>query len=166
MVVDLQNLFNNEGEEISIDFSMDLSGYDYNGAKPFTSPVRTVGKIKNTANVVELRAEVDFTVEFDCDRCADRSRKEFLVPIEHILVSELQDETNDDFLLVQNMELDLDDLVLTDVLLCMPTKLLCSDSCKGICAGCGKNLNREECACKRSADPRWDVLRDLLEEDD
>jgi len=44
-------------------------------------------------------------------------------------------------------ELDLGALVEEQVLLDLPQALYCSVDCKGICAGCGMNLNESECAC-------------------
>jgi uncharacterized protein len=46
-------------------------------------------------------------------------------------------------------EIDLDPLVFEEVMLNMPIKALCSEACKGICPGCGKNLNLEACQCEK-----------------
>jgi uncharacterized protein len=41
-------------------------------------------------------------------------------------------------------------------------KLLCNENCKGICAGCGADLNTELCKCpEKPADPRWEKLLSL-----
>jgi uncharacterized protein len=44
-------------------------------------------------------------------------------------------------------EIDLDPLVREQTLLALDTGLRCSDDCRGLCAGCGANLNREACGC-------------------
>ena len=42
----------------------------------------------------------------------------------------------------------------------LPTKVLCSEDCKGLCPNCGKNLNEGECNCQNEmTDPRLDALR-------
>jgi uncharacterized protein len=33
----------------------------------------------------------------------------------------------------------------------LPVKMLCSQDCKGICPGCGANLNEEVCGCKANS---------------
>ncbi|MCI0515221.1 DUF177 domain-containing protein [candidate division KSB1 bacterium] len=49
------------------------------------------------------------------------------------------------------------------LLLALPSKMLCSKKCAGICAGCGIDLNVETCRCeKNTIDPRWNTLKDLL----
>lgn len=45
--------------------------------------------------------------------------------------------------------LEVDDNIREEMLLEWPMKPLCRDDCKGICPGCGKNLNIEKCICKK-----------------
>ena len=77
----------------------------------------------------------------------------------------LEDEENDDILLLDGTELDLDEVVTEAFVLAMDTKNLCSDDCKGLCAGCGVNLNEEPCRCRPEVDPRLAALAQLLDKD-
>jgi uncharacterized protein len=46
--------------------------------------------------------------------------------------------------------------------LALPTQIICSDECAGLCAVCGENLNRApDHAHEREPDPRWAALREL-----
>jgi uncharacterized protein len=56
---------------------------------------------------------------------------------------------------------DVTALLREELLLSMPTKPVCREDCKGICAGCGAELNSEPCTCEPTVDPRWDALKDL-----
>jgi uncharacterized protein len=47
-------------------------------------------------------------------------------------------------------EVDIDTYVFEEIMLDLPIKALCSESCKGMCPVCGKNLNAEECRCERT----------------
>ena len=49
-----------------------------------------------------------------------------------------------------------------DVVLNLPSKVLCKDDCKGLCPQCGKNLNDGPCDCKEPVDPRLAGLLELL----
>lgn len=162
MIIDLKNLFNNEGESVTLDTAADFSGFELNGVYPFTSPVKIDGKITNRAGIVSLSARACFVFEAPCDRCACDVRREMTVPVEHLLAASLNHEEDDDYLLVEDLTLDVDDLVLTDILLSLPMKFLCSEDCKGLCAQCGKNLNEGSCGCTKAVDPRLEALRQLL----
>jgi uncharacterized protein len=58
--------------------------------------------------------------------------------------------------------MELADSVKEQVLLAAPVKVVCRESCKGLCPKCGKNLNEGDCGCSTVVtDPRWDALKDL-----
>jgi uncharacterized protein len=62
-------------------------------------------------------------------------------------------------------ELDIQDLVAEQILLNVPMKPLCSESCRGICPKCGTDMNVNPCRCEqKKTDPRLAVLKKLLEE--
>jgi len=47
------------------------------------------------------------------------------------------------------------------IILALPGYPVCRDECKGLCARCGANLNREACTCGPAPDGSWAAL-DLL----
>jgi len=58
--------------------------------------------------------------------------------------------------------IELEDVLREQILLALPAKIVCSESCRGLCPRCGKNLNVESCDCEeQSPDPRWAALADL-----
>lgn len=62
----------------------------------------------------------------------------------------------------QGEGLELEDVLREQVLLAVPIKQLCRETCKGLCPQCGKNLNRETCDCAApQLDQRWSALKDL-----
>ena len=44
------------------------------------------------------------------------------------------------------------------ILLAFPSHPVCDPGCKGLCAQCGVNWNREKCSCGRPACDCWDAL--------
>ncbi len=46
--------------------------------------------------------------------------------------------------------LETDDMAAEQIYLSMPMKPLCREDCKGLCPGCGVNLNNEACRCGMS----------------
>ena len=47
----------------------------------------------------------------------------------------------------QGAEIDVAPLVREQILLSLPIRPLCTEECRGLCAGCGVNLNSEACRC-------------------
>ncbi len=163
MFINLENVFNNGVSEIVIDYDFDFSDREYNGMYPFTTPVKVHGVIKNETDIVYIKATAEFKLEAVCDRCASDFSRVMNIPIDHILVHELNDETNDEFILVEGMSLDLEQLVMEDIYLSLPMRMLCKEDCKGMCSKCGKNLNEGCCDCKKDVDPRLQALQQLLD---
>ena len=162
MLVQCRPLFMGETDRLPLDAALDVTQVEFQGLTPFTTPLRVHGEIVCRAGVVTLRGDVSFTFAGRCDRCLTPFSREYVIPMEHILVDSVEDEDSD-FVLLENYQLSLDDLVLEDILLELPMKSLCREDCKGLCPICGKNQNDGYCGCKTSSvDPRLDVLRQLL----
>lgn len=163
-MIDLESLLQGGCERVALDESFDFSGEALDGVFPFTTPVFVRGDIVNRAGIVTMQAAATGTMQFLCDRCAAPAERELLVPMEHILVSALQSDADADrYILVPDGKLDLQQLTLEDIFLSLPSKLLCSDTCRGVCPTCGKNLNEGPCGCKKEVDPRLAALLDLFE---
>jgi uncharacterized protein len=59
--------------------------------------------------------------------------------------------------------IELAPLIEEQVLLALPTRPLCREDCRGLCGGCGVNLDTEVCACDPAApsDSRMAIFRTL-----
>ena len=64
----------------------------------------------------------------------------------------------------QGEGLALEDVLKEQVLLAVPSKALCQESCKGLCPQCGQNRNTGSCSCvEQRTDPRWEALAGIKE---
>ena len=160
MFIALENLFNGGVKSVPLCYEFDFSAQEFGGVFPFTTPVRLEGEIRNTAGIVEVDAKISFVLETRCDRCAADVKLPFEVKMEHGLVSSLNDEENDDYILVEDMRLDIEELTSEDIYLALPGKILCKEDCKGVCMTCGADLNDGPCGCEKAVDPRWAGLID------
>ena len=116
---------------------------------------------------VLLEGTAATTLHLTCDRCGRPFARKKTVPLETLLATELSDEASDDeIVLLEGDEVDLDEVATTAFVLAMDSKNLCSEDCKGICPGCGADLNVEPCQCKPELDPRLAVLAQLLEKEE
>ena len=140
MFIELEPIFNNVGSSKKFSYSFVPDGID------FTDNVSVEGEVVNNTDIVSVKAVAKYVLKTNCDRCGAPVERKTEVPIEHILISHLNDEDNDEFILVEDMKLDLDSLVREDMILALPAKILCRDDCKGLCQYCGKNLNLGSCS--------------------
>ncbi len=166
MKIDLTQLFNGSKNEISVNSLVDLSDLLYSSYTPIKNGVRVNGSLFSKADVVYLDINLSFTFCGFCDRCAEELAKDFSFDIKKIVVEQLQNEKDDDdYIVIKNKVLDLDELVNEEVSLFLPTKILCREDCKGLCPSCGINLNVSKCDCKKDVDPRMSALLQLLDEE-
>ena len=165
MILDLRKFFMDEGESLPFAYKLDLSSVELGGVKPFVSLVEVKGLVEDRSGCAELEAEVSFAFSIPCDRCARQIDSKYQYHFSHTLVRSLnQEEDSDAYIQVDNGSLDLDELLRADILLELPTKYLCREDCKGLCAVCGKNLNDGPCNCNlHQIDPRLEVLKQLID---
>jgi uncharacterized protein len=119
-------------------------------------------------NAVLVRGELHGSVKLACDRCARQF--EFAVNTTFDAYEELGGEQEDQEADVPRLrkrkdgtlEFDMGALLWEELVLTLPVKPLCNEACKGLCPGCGRDLNTEECTCDQDdSDPRLAVFRDL-----
>ena len=162
MLLNVQKIINAPGEKIEFQFEMDLSDVDFGGRYPVSKSVVVTGNVRNVAEMLLLQFDASTVLDAVCDRCL----KEFELPksihYEAMLAEEVEDEDNDEILLLEDGTIDLYDLAKTMFILEMDAKTLCSEDCKGLCPGCGADLNQGSCTCKKETDPRLAVLAQLL----
>lgn len=166
MRLDVKRIMNTPGGRIDLNEEADLSDVDFGGVRPAVRPVSVVGTVRNIAGMLRMDLSIDTLLSCVCDRCGAPFEKPFSVTVERLLAQELEDEENDEILLLDaDGGLDLYELVREIFILNMDTKQLCREDCKGLCPGCGANLNHEQCRCKKAVDPRWAKLAGLLDQE-
>jgi len=163
MRLDLRDIINTPDAEMPFRLEVDLSDLDFFGNRPITRPVQAEGRVTNHAGALVLEGTARSLLDLTCDRCGREYSREKAVALDSLVAYELEDDENDEIILLEGTELDLDEVVTTAYILGMDTKNLCSDDCKGLCAGCGVDLNVEACRCKPEVDPRLAALAQLLD---
>ena len=164
MLFELKSVFLNEGLEQQLSYGLDISEIDMDGVFPFTSPVAVTAIARNRAGLVTLTLQCSYDYTRSCDRCGEpftrRENKTFVDDLAQTLV----DEGNDDYIETPDFTVELDEVVITDILLNLPQKNLCKEDCKGLCPTCGVNLNTGSCACSgKTVDPRLEILKQLMD---
>lgn len=57
----------------------------------------------------------------------------------------------------------LGEYIVSELVLSLPLRYICSPDCKGLCPQCGADLNNAPCACEKALDPRLKNLAILKE---
>ena len=165
MLLGLSKLIDCPGESINFSASVDLSDLQYGISRPVSEPVLASGTVRNTAGVLVMKGEITTRIHGVCDRCATDFDQDVAFPIDVVLVSELANEDSEDEWVfdLKGDCADLEEIVRTVFVLNMGFQLLCKPDCKGICGGCGADLNKESCTCQKQIDPRLAALQQLLD---
>ena len=138
---------------------------------------RVEGRATRKGLEVRLRGSLSAEVEIDCDRCADAVADPLEVEFDALFVpaesersahENVELATGDlDYSVYVDEAIDLDELAREQILLALPARRLCRETCKGLCPTCGANLNVEACDCaEQETDPRWAALGDLRKRQD
>jgi uncharacterized protein len=140
-----------------------------------TGPARIEGRASRKEDEVRLRGRIAAEAEVLCDRCL----KPVLAPLEvefetaFVPAAAEAGKTENVELLAEELGLaayegdavNLDELVREQILLAVPTRLLCREECRGLCPTCGADLNEGQCSCAQTeTDPRWAALADWKKE--
>lgn len=139
MLIDITAIKGNKGDTLTLDTGLDLSGID-----GLFSDVGIKGAIKNIEGVLTFKAELKGVYSAVCDRCMEEVKLPLKAEINTIFDTEA---AKDDSLTIENGKLDLEKTVYDALSLEIPIIILCGADCKGICPGCGVNLNKEPCRC-------------------
>ena len=165
MPLELNDVFVTPDSSLEVDECFVYDDLSAEGEQLVVSPVKVSGRVTNTGGLVELTYTAAFTYAKPCDRCLTIAEKAMEREFVHTLALSVENKDSDDIIIVTGYTLDLFSLVRDDILLELPIKHLCSETCLGLCPKCGQNLNEGKCGCqKEAADPRMAVLDELLQD--
>ena len=148
----------------SVRFACELSteGLDFPSIREYLTKPYAEGRVYNEAGILHLEGLLTAELLCVCDRCGEEFESVKETELDATIVEENPEDNPDLFTLVDD-GVDLDEILSTLFVLDMETKFLCREDCKGLCPSCGKNLNLGPCGCRKSIDPRFAVLEQLLD---
>jgi uncharacterized protein len=120
-------------------------------------PVNVVLNLDRYPDHTRITGQIEGSLEVSCHRCLGRFQLPLNEPVDIYLVADQRVPKDEEKELVPDElayeffdgeVIEVDQLVAEQIFLTLPVKLLCSEDCRGICPGCGANLNEEACRCK------------------
>jgi uncharacterized protein len=164
MQFNLTEILSNDGMNQRISTDVGIKELDLgNNIYQVVNPIHIDLDITNLGDKkMNLQGTVTGTLNIPCDRCMEEVDHK----IETNFSKDIKFQDNEDVTwYIDGYNLDLEKLALDELIIDLPMKVLCSDTCKGICNQCGVNLNKGTCDCDNSdIDPRLAVFKDLFKE--
>ncbi len=165
MQIDLSKLFEREHSEKELKCPLETDVVTFGGETyDFVNKSEVELKLTHTSRQhITVAGHSAFRLRMCCSRCLEP----VLVPFNLELTAELDmnhpADSEDELPYVSGYSLDVDLLVLDELFVNMPISVLCSEDCKGLCRGCGKNLNHGPCDCDNTVlDPRMARILDIF----
>jgi len=167
--IELENLEGGKGDFARVYQPDELNPVDERVR--LTAPAAVTGKVRLSGNEVFVSGHVDTRAQVECDRCLQPVEAPVSADftLEYITGSEYESsevaeltEAEMSVAVFDGAGLDVDEIVKEQILLAVPTRMLCREDCKGICPECGIDRNTGECSCVADdIDPRWAALKNL-----
>ncbi len=152
-----------------------LSELTASGQCSLTAPVKTVLRARLFGDMVQVKGSVATTARLTCARCLKAFDASLASGFEVTYTprpsggkeehppGEIELAAGDMGLIYfEGQQIDLADAIQEQVILALPIKALCSPACKGLCPGCGADLNKGGCGCgHRPSDSAFAALKKL-----
>jgi len=124
-------------------------------------------EVRRIAGGVEVNGSISGVVNMICHRCLEGFEFTLSMSVrEHALwlsEAEVDEEVEyaSEYIVIDGM-LDIEPILRDAICLVFPARRVCDESCKGLCARCGANLNLEPCGCDTTrVDARLKPLEEL-----
>ena len=141
----------------------------------FDSPLEMEIRLRRVSRFVEASGLLRSSVHLSCSRCLGHFSQPLSIPFEATYSEEAPAAESPgeaaeievtaesiDLFPFHGKEIDLVEAIQEQVVLALPLRPLCREDCKGLCPGCGADLNQGACECaEKPVDPRFSVLKNL-----
>src|SRR4026208_2507049 len=169
MRIELENLEGSKGDFAHVYQPDELNPVDERMS--LIAPAAVNGKVRLSGNEVFVNGHIETRAQVECDRCL----KQVELPVnadfdlqyitgaesESSAAAELTEEVMS-VSVVEGDTIDVDEIVKEQILLAVPTRMLCQPDCKGICPVCSIDKNTGACDCETNeVDPRWAALKNI-----
>ena len=143
---ELQIGFEKKGYFISVE-SLDVPNIKFSGPH-----INCVLSCKPDNQGFNLKGNLSCNLLIHCDRCLTEFQNHQDILFKLILTpqKELLSEKNEEiiFFTEELEQIDISSFIRETMQLSTPIKIICGESCMGLCSHCGVNLNIKSCNCK------------------
>ncbi len=171
MFVNLTDMLTNEDRVVSMQAETEITEVSVGGEKypvlassPVSFVFTNIGKGR-----ARIEGKADFVFSAGCDRClkpVEESRE--ICFTREVWAPDMAAEPSvyEEQPFMEGFQLNVEDLLISEIVTSWPMKILCKPDCKGICPKCGRDLNTGTCDCDTFVpDPRMAAIKDIFEAD-
>ena len=170
MLINLSELFPAEGKSKTYRVPLEMESFSVSGGMyPVVrrEPVELV--IENQGDrVFSVKGRAVLSLSIPCARCLEPVEVPFDLAIDLELDMKKTGEERgaelDEQFYIDGYNLDVDQLVGSELILNMPIRVLCGEDCKGISDRYGTNPDSEEGGEEAALDPRMSVIQDIFKQ--
>lgn len=159
MLIDVNNL--TVGDSLEVMFADVVEVPVVDGKSK--ADVNVKGTLTHIGNEYIFKGKVTAVLSLNCDLCLNTYNTKLTRDMYEIYSKESNSEK--EIWNFSEKTIDLKPAVITNILLSMPMKAVCSDDCKGLCPICGHNLNESDCGCETgNINPVFEKLKNLFDD--
>jgi len=163
-IFDLGRLRLSSGEGRRLTLGVRLGDFDFGGERYALEPPMvdaTLDISRMTGGGYALRLRFEAGLSGPCMRCLEAAAPVVAVDVREVHQPGGGEELQSPY--VSEQDLDLAGWARDAYALALPSQVVCTPECAGLCPECGTNLNRAEADHHHDAapDPRWAKLREL-----
>ena len=164
MIIQFSDLISSKNRKKEVNITYESAPLYFDGEKiEVVEDVKVVGDIISIEDVLTLRASIKTKLKLHCSRCLEAFIYPIDIDIEERYTNNKELQDNEEIIFVDSDNLDIAKIVENIIISTLPIKKLCTDSCKGLCYRCGKNLNEGSCHCETNdVDLRLAKLQELF----
>lgn len=155
-LLDLKKLLDGSHPSLDFEYSLDLNSLPEDIV---SGTAVATGKVTDHSGYMVLEGVLTVNAKAICARCGEEFDYVQEFPLFSKLTLKLEGEDTEEFIVIKDSAVDVEEFAGNTLLLDLPYRFLCSEDCKGLCGKCGCNLNKGTCTCTdKEHDPRWDAI--------
>ena len=139
------------GQEFPFTADAVLEDMDFAGDPISFRDIKIEGTLLGAGERVSVRADVEAIMKSRCVSCLEDVEMPIKAQIDGEFAKE-EDSDDPDLYVFEASTIELTDAVRDALIMEIPTRILCSEECKGLCPVCGVNRNKVSCTCQEGGE--------------
>ena len=139
------------GQEYPFTADLVLEEMEFTGDPIFFHDIKVEGVMMGAGERVSVRAEVEAVMKSRCFRCLEDVEMPIKAQVDAEFAKE-EDPDDPDLYVFEASTIELTDAVRDALVMEIPTRIICSEDCKGLCPSCGVNRNKVSCTCQEGGE--------------